>query len=237
MTDTEIVVHQGAQLNATFARKSIISEILPGVLLGGCRWTGSGLYVPASISWEDWSANGTALLSIQRAIEEAGNDISWAIGDWLLAGERWFGDHDKWAQAVEITGKSEQRLMGLQWVAERIPPERRRLELSFRSHAAVAVLEPDEQDEILDMAVRDGLNSDEVRRVKRALQGKDRSRKEAEWATDRATDYLRHTPPRLWTTVIMVKLIKPLRDLTDAGSYREFLRELAYRINRWIDLN
>lgn len=84
----------------------------------------------------------------------------WIIGDLLLIGERRYGE--TYAQVVDVTGYSPQTLANICSVNSRIPPERRRETLSWAHHAAVAYLEADEQEALLDQAEKHGLSSKDL---------------------------------------------------------------------------
>ncbi len=75
----------------------------------------------------------------------------WWISEWLLFGERVYGE--TYSQAAEITGLSPDTLKNYVSTANRVPRERRRPELQFSHHQEVASLEPAEQEEWLDRAV------------------------------------------------------------------------------------
>lgn len=102
-----------------------------------CRLT-----IPNGMSFEEWSAVGVTL---QRAEHSA---LFW-IGDWSLYGEQHFGED--YAQGIEDYASETVRVA--HWVAEHIEPARRRKELSWSHHRAVASLEPAAQDAVMAEAV------------------------------------------------------------------------------------
>jgi len=106
-------------------------------------------------TFTEWEALGTILQSVERAVQ-------WWIGDWLLLGERDFDERA--AQAVGDTGLQVETVKQYAWVAERVPPERRRPELTFTHHRAVAALESLHQDAWLDRAVDEGLSATKLER-------------------------------------------------------------------------
>lgn len=85
----------------------------------------------------------------------------WGIADLMLQAEARFGEAAY--QIAAATGRSERTLGNWMWVAGRVPPSRRREELSFSTHAAAAALELDEQRELLDRAAAEGWSSREMR--------------------------------------------------------------------------
>ena len=73
------------------------------------------------------------------------------IGDWLVFGEARYGE--RFAQAAEATGYDAGTLLNLAHVARAVERSRRRPELSWGHHHAVAALDPAEQARLLDAAV------------------------------------------------------------------------------------
>jgi len=109
----------------------------------GNEYTPVSLDLPIDLDYDEWAHRGKMLLLLERA-------TAWWIGDWLLYGERTYGE--RYAQAVEATGKTPEALRKYMWVAERMTPDRRREALTFGHHDAVAALPPAEADAILDEA-------------------------------------------------------------------------------------
>lgn len=91
-----------------------------------------------------WCAIGKWLGMITTAAK-------WWIGDWLAFGEGAWGE--RYAQAAEATGLDIGTLQNWAYTCRQVMPSRRREELSFTSHYAVARLEPTEQEEWLSYAV------------------------------------------------------------------------------------
>ena len=110
-------------------------------------FTPTELILPEDTSFEDWTAIGQRLQWINKGIH-------WWLGDLLKFGERKWGE--KYAQAIEETPFTKQTLMNDVWVASAIKPSARREKLSFGHHSVVAALPPDERDEWLDAAEREG---------------------------------------------------------------------------------
>ena len=120
--------------------------------------TPTGLVFHGELSYQEWTLLGCQLAKLRRSIH-------WLIGDWLNYGERRFGE--QYAQAMADTGFDYQTLANDKWVASRISPARRREELSFSHHLAVARLEPVEQEAWLVASEQRGLTRDELREVLR----------------------------------------------------------------------
>lgn len=108
----------------------------------------------ANLSYERYEALGRWLGAVRDM-------TAWAIGDWLLFGEGLYGERA--AQAVEVTGRSKSTLTNYARVAGRVAPPRRRVELSWSHHEAVAALPPDEQIKWLSKAVDEQLSVEEFR--------------------------------------------------------------------------
>ena len=127
------------------------------------KMTSVSLSLPPGITYDEWAAVGVRIQRTHRSI------LFWA-GDWLLHGQRAFGE--RFAQAIEVTGHSAQTLMNGLWVCERIEPSRRREKLSFTHHAEVAALSPSDQEIFLSRAVDEGLSTRELRLAVREFTGK-----------------------------------------------------------------
>lgn len=102
--------------------------------------TATGYELPEGLSFDEWAAEGTVLLSMARS-------CMWWVGDWIRYGEKRYGE--KYAQAIETTGLSYQTIANAAWVADRVPPEQRSEVLDFSHHRAVASLETSPRGEIL----------------------------------------------------------------------------------------
>lgn len=96
-----------------------------------------GLTLPEGMSFDEWTAVGATLGRITRS-------LTFWIGDWLRYGERVYGE--KYAQAMEVTGYDYGTLANAAYVAGQVEFSRRRENLSFGHHQAVAALAPAQQD-------------------------------------------------------------------------------------------
>jgi hypothetical protein len=113
------------------------------------------------MSFGDWAAVG-------RRLSHVSSRATWALGDWLLFGERSFGT--RYRTAVEATNLDYQTLRNYAWVAGSFAPHRRRCELSFQHHAELAALQDVEQDLWLNRAVTGRWSRNELRRRLRAYR-------------------------------------------------------------------
>ncbi|WP_037502713.1 LmbU family transcriptional regulator [Solirubrobacter soli] len=111
------------------------------------------------MSFGDWAAVG-------RRLSHVSSRATWALGDWLLFGERAFGG--RYRTAVEATNLDYQTLRNYAWVAGSFAPHRRRPELSFQHHAELAAMTEIEQDLWLNRAVTGRWSRNELRRRLRA---------------------------------------------------------------------
>jgi hypothetical protein len=103
------------------------------------------------VAWapgQDLDANEWA--SAGKRIGTVGRCVQWLLGDWIVYGNERFGE--RYSRASKITGYDPQTLMNMVYVASRFPISRRREDLSWSHHEALAALEPEEQDSWLDQA-------------------------------------------------------------------------------------
>ena len=99
-----------------------------------------------------WAPNGALDVrewaEVGRRIGSVGRNIQWLIGDWIAYGNQKFGE--RYARASKISGYDPQSLMNMVYVATRFAVSRRRENLSWSHHEALAALDPEEQDRWLD---------------------------------------------------------------------------------------
>ncbi len=101
-----------------------------------------------------------------RRIGSVGRNIQWLLGDWIAYGNRKFGE--RYARASKISGYDPQTLMNMVYVATRFPTSRRRENLSWSHHEALAALEAGDQDRWLDRASRHRWSVSDLRTMLRA---------------------------------------------------------------------
>jgi hypothetical protein len=112
-----------------------------------------GLRLPVDTSADEYEALGFALGEMHRAVQ-------FAVGDYILDGEKLFGQEAY--QLQESLGISEEQRRQYVRIAERIPWERRRKELSWAHHREVAAMEPSDQDAWLEKAVANAWSKNEL---------------------------------------------------------------------------
>lgn len=143
--------------------ESPTAEILPSNLTAfpECTFTAVSLTIPKGMPFERWEQLGIFL----RA---AGQGVQFWIGDWIRYGEHEYGE--KYSQAIEETGRQLSTLQGYVYVAEHVDPCRRRQldVVDFSTHAEVASLPPEQQEEILAKAEADP-RSMTVKKVRREV--------------------------------------------------------------------
>ena len=107
------------------------------------------------MSYADWARTGCHLARISQG-------VAWALGDWLLYGQAQFAG--RYREAVAATELDYQTLRNYAWVARSVPPDRRRVGLSFQHHAEVAALSEAEQELWLTRAERLRWSRNQLRR-------------------------------------------------------------------------
>lgn len=116
----------------------------------------NGLEIIGEPTFEQW-------LEVGQFIRKAKGAVHFWIGDWIRYGEGKWGERYK--QAIEETGFDYGTLRNDKWVASQIPAERRKSELSFDHHYAVANLDEEEQTELLDKAAEEKIPTKQFRKV------------------------------------------------------------------------
>jgi hypothetical protein len=106
-------------------------------------WTGTALRLPVGTSTEEATEIGAVLGDLHDSMQ-------WAIGDYILDCEKLFGQEAY--QVIESLRISEESRKQYVRVAQLVPPERRRVELTWSHHRSVAALPPAEADRLLSSA-------------------------------------------------------------------------------------
>jgi len=123
--------------------------------------TPRAMNLPADIAWDSYVALGSFL----GELKSRGN---FYLGDWLIFGEGTFGE--RFAQAGEATGLSEQTLLRVMTICRNVPPSRRHPQLSWSVHACVASLGAREQKMWLKRAAEHGWGYAELRKAMQAAR-------------------------------------------------------------------
>ncbi len=158
---------QTPEPDAAYPRpRQAVSSAQPSPELTRVGWAPS-----ADIGLDEWSAVG-------RRFGEIGRCSQWWLGDWIHYGNARFGE--RYSRAVKLTGYDAQSLMNMVYVASRFEIYRRRENLSWSHHAALAALDVAEQEYWLSRASADKLSVADLRvelrsarRVRSELEGAD----------------------------------------------------------------
>jgi hypothetical protein len=129
--------------------------------LDGLHLQQNGLSLPDQMPFDSWRELGSRVCRVVSC-------SAWWLGDWLVYGEKTYGDRYK--QAITDTSLGYQTLRNYAWVARRFPLSCRRDTLSFGHHAEVAALADDERDVWLARAERSSWSCNQLRRRLRAAQ-------------------------------------------------------------------
>lgn len=112
--------------------------------------TDLGMRLPAMISYERAEA-------LAANLGRATDSMQFVVGDFIVQVEALFPEH--WTQAVEALGLDEPDRIRMARVAERVPLERRKRQLSWSHHRLVAHLDGEAQEHWLNLAVNEGLST------------------------------------------------------------------------------
>jgi hypothetical protein len=119
------------------------------------RECASAFQLRPGMSFREWTALGCRLGHVSSA-------SAWALGDWLLFGQRSF--RQRYRTALQETNLDYQTLRNYAWVAGRFDPARRRAGLSFQHHAELASMPEPEQELWLQRAETEHWSRNELRR-------------------------------------------------------------------------
>jgi hypothetical protein len=127
-----------------------------GINLSPVAWTPR-----ERMEYADWVAVGNRLGSLGRCSQ-------WWLGDWIRFGNTRFGE--RYARAARITGYDVQTLTNMVYVATRFEISRRREDISWSHHEAIAALDRDEQNRWLDRVTTERLSVSDLRIELRAAR-------------------------------------------------------------------
>ena len=129
----------------------------------------TAMHIPDGLEFDQWAKLGDGLDMSRRLIK--GQSIMFFVGDWLCYGESTYADlGDRYAEAVKRTGYDQGTLYNAKYVASAVPPARRREELSWSHHQAVAGLAASDQEYLLDQAISDEMTLGQLRQMVAALK-------------------------------------------------------------------
>jgi len=131
----------------------------------GITLTSTGAIIDPNIGQDEWTANLQAILRFSKA-------LPWVIGDLLNFGEQKWGE--MYAQAIELTGLSYERLAQYKSVAHRVPYAERKEDVPWEVYRRTASLEPPQREEIVQGYIEGDLeNTEEVREAVREIRQPD----------------------------------------------------------------
>jgi hypothetical protein len=128
------------------------------VIVDGPSWEFSttGIVFKSAVVFEAWESLGLTLSHIERGVR-------WSLGDWFLYGQGRPEWQQQLSQALSATGFNFHTLEVCRWVSSRIDQPRRRDDLSWSHHEAVARLDPEQQERWMDRAIGEGWSYRELR--------------------------------------------------------------------------
>lgn len=140
--------------------------MLPG------RLREDGYELPANLPYERWLSIGETLQQMERSVQ-------WWLGDWWNYGERHYGEMAAQATKDAVkdrTGYAYSTIQNAATVAAKFEKSRRRDNLSWSHHEAVARLQADDAEVVLDLAEEKHLSVYDtrvrVRELKEATGGR-----------------------------------------------------------------
>ena len=165
------------------------AEVIPALIeqgVLGATWADFSRLVGPE-DFEQFEAIGRMLGKLHSATK------FW-IADWLTFGEGAMGD--RYAQAAEALGLSERTMQDYHWVSQHVPRSRRRADLTFSHHRAVArrSIDPAQQEQLLELASRRDLSVRELDEEVKAIRATDKSR--PEWSETVDDDVVRRSLDR-----------------------------------------
>jgi hypothetical protein len=113
---------------------------VPGGALTETSWT-----PPDNLTESEW-------LEVGKTLGRAERSIAWWIGDWWNYGEHKYGDRKAIVESEDWSGPDFKTCANAGSICRMFESSRRREVLSFKHHAEVAFIEPNEADEVLDWA-------------------------------------------------------------------------------------
>ena len=138
--------------------QSTSSNIIDGLALT----SDVGLSLAKDLSYAEWEQVGFKLAKFGRSMQ-------WWIGDWINYGSKKYGETYK--AAIEATGFVYSTVKRFSHVCSEFELDRRRSNLAFQHHMEVWGLKTQDQDELLDIAERDGLSCAKLRELVRQKKG------------------------------------------------------------------
>ncbi len=131
----------------------------------GMKLLPTGLILPDGLKFPQWDRVGMTLRQI-------GGAIQWWWGDWLRYGESRYGEKHAQAEVLgEAYGRSPRTIQNAAFVAGRFEVARRRANVDWSTHAALAGVEGDERLKLLHRAEKEGWTVAQAREAVRDING------------------------------------------------------------------
>lgn len=129
------------------------------------------------MTYDAWESLGRFFGKMERS-------TLWWVGDWLIFGEALYGHEasqgieattaERYSEAERVTGLAHGTLMNVRTICASIAKPRRRSELGFWIHEAVAKLDADDQTKWLQEAIEAGMTKQQLREaIRESLRGPD----------------------------------------------------------------
>lgn len=125
------------------------------------KFSSTGIQIHPQTTFDQWQATGQYLQHIEGAIH-------WWIGDLFNYGEARWGE--ACYQIVDGYDFAVQTIRNDKWVAKAVPASLRRDTLHYSHHVEIASLEPNLQDELLNLAEEENLTVRELRQKVKAMK-------------------------------------------------------------------
>ena len=98
-------------------------------------------------NWDTWVAEGEQIKVAYQAVTAQQSKIIWTLGDWILRGEREFGERAY--QMIDSHDYSLNTIHSARWLASKYAPHERHHEVSIAAYTAAAPLEPVQRSQYL----------------------------------------------------------------------------------------
>ena len=140
------------------------SNRVPALSMGPFQATRTGLVIFGTPPVAQWIAYTNSMLSITEG-------LLWIVGDALIWGEEHYPE--AYEELIQSERYQPHTLSNAKWVAGRIDPQRRKDGLAWTMHEAVAGLEADAQDDLLEEAIEGDWTREELREAVKEAKGID----------------------------------------------------------------
>jgi hypothetical protein len=154
------------------------------------------LSLPDDLEFDAWENLGSTLIRFARS-------NAWWLGDWANYGERNYLEEYSQALDAEEHRKELHTVQNYKWVADAIPPERRRAELHWTHHEIVAAMTPDDQDIWLQRAIDEDMSTRDLKKAIKDAQAIEVEHRPANDDADEGPDELEIVYGELYAAVLL----------------------------------